>query len=511
MKKFPEGFIWGGATGAGVSEGGYLEGGRGVTLHDCITAGSLENPRKVTWKDKFGNEHASPYMSFELPEGAEYAIFDDYYYPSHKAVDFYHRWKEDVDLLEVLGIKMFRVSISWSRLFPTGTETKPNEEGLRFYKDLFTELKNRGIEPLVTLWHGDTPLELLNLHKGWSSRETVDAFIWYAKTCFEEFKGLVHYWLTFNEINNTIQLLDLAKESSDDKFQGAFQIMHYQFLASAKTVTLAHSIDPNNKVGCMLCGIPYYSLTPDPEDVWETIRQWEQDLFYAGDVQIRGSYPAFARRLWKAHEVVLDCTEEDMNILKHGTVDFVAFSYYMSGTITSHEKTETEKGLFGERNPYLVYSGWNWAVDPKGLEIFCEVLWDRYHMPVLLVENGLGAQDTVEEDGSIHDTYRIDYLRSHIQSLQNVMDNGVDVMGYLVWSPIDVICMSTGQISKRYGLVHVDLDDEGNGTRDRRPKDSFDWYKTVIATNGEDMGEAPREKIPDIEELISPDIPGGQQ
>lgn len=488
MSRFPENFLWGGATAANQYEGGWNEGGRGMTLSDVTTAGSSRKQRLITWKDKFGNPHASDASSFKLPEGAEYAVLDDFYYPNHTGSDFYHRWKEDIALFAEMGFKVFRMSIAWSRLFPEGTEKEPNEEGIRFYRQIFEELRAHNIEPLVTLWHFDTPLSLEQNHGGWNSRELVDLYLQFARICFSEFKGLVKYWLTFNEINNTIGFIDQFHDPDDQEFISAYQQLHYQFVASAGAVSIGHEIDPENQIGCMLCGCVSYPLTPNPADVWKTLYTWQRNLFYAADVQCRGDYPVFAKNLWQEHKAELDMTDLDMRILKDGTVDFISFSYYSSGTVSAPDLQEEEGGncVNQERNPYLEYSDWGWSIDPMGLEIFCEILWDRYHKPMMIVENGLGARDTLEEDGTVHDPYRIEYLRKHIDAMERIVNRGIPLMGYTPWGCVDLVSAGTGEMSKRYGFIYVDRDDAGKGTLNRTRKDSFDWYRKVIASNGEE-------------------------
>lgn len=453
------------------------------------TGGTVDTPRMITWIDKYGSPHASPSHGFTLPEGASYAVLEDYYYPNHKGTDFYHHWKEDIALFAEMGFKIFRMSISWSRLYPKGIEEEPNQEGIEFYRNVFKELKAHGIEPLVTIWHFDTPLYIEEQMGGWANREVIDLFVRYATTCFEEYKGLVKYWLTFNEINNTIMFLDMAGAAADERYTEAYQILHNEFVASAKAVQIGHAIDPDNRIGCMICGICNYPLTPDPDDMLAFQRAWEKNIFYCGDVQCKGEYPIFARRLWNEHNVHLDITEEDLKILKEGTVDYYTFSYYMSNAVTTHEMDEKAggNGVMGARNPYLEYSDWGWALDPKGLRYYLEVVNDRYHKPIMIVENGLGAYDTVEEDGSIHDPFRIDYYRAHIREMDKAIEEGVDLIGYTTWGCIDLVSAGTGEMRKRYGFIYVDMDDEGKGTMKRTPKDSFYWYKKVIETNGEDL------------------------
>ncbi len=486
---FPKNFFWGGAIAANQAEGAWNVGGRGPAKTDVTTGGSNTSHRLVTWIDKDGNPHANPEWGFtKLPEGAHYAVLDDYFYPNHDAIDFYHHYKEDIALFAEMGFKMFRMSISWSRLYPHGDENEPNQEGIEFYRNVFQELRKYDIEPLVTIWHFDTPLYLEEHYGGWTNRKLIDFYTKFATTCFQEFKGLVKYWLTFNEINNTVMFLSLNPNVQDSDYQNAYQILHNQFVASAKAVQIGHAIDQENRIGNMICGITYYPLTSDPKDILLDRHSWEQNIFYCGDVQCRGSYPTYAERLWKEHNVQLEITPEDLVDLDLGTVDFYTFSYYMSTTVTTHEVKDTVSGNFsiGSRNPYLEYSDWGWAVDPDGLQFYLEMMNDRYQLPMMVVENGLGAYDTVEEDGSIHDPYRIDYLKKHIKAMEKAIDNGVNLIGYTPWGCIDLVSAGTGEMRKRYGFIYVDRDDEGKGTFDRSRKDSFYWYKKLIDSNGED-------------------------
>ena len=389
-----------------------------------------------------------------------------------------------------MGFKVYRMSISWSRLYPTGLEEKPNPLGVEHYRKVFEELKKYNIEPLVTIWHFDTPLYIEEQMNGWNNRETINLFVKFAKTCLEEYKDLVHYWLTFNEINNSIQFIrNGGFELTDADYQEAYQKVHYQLVASAKTVKLAHEINPNNKVGCMICGSTNYPLTCDPKDILLNRHIWEKNIFYCGDVHCFGEYPVFAKRLWNEHNVHLDITEDDKKVLKEGTVDLYSFSYYHTNCVTTHKFTDTVGGNYtkGARNEYLKYSDWGWSLDPDGLEYFMEVIYDRYKRPLMIVENGIGAYDKLEEDGSIHDDYRIDYHRTHIEAMKKAMENGVDCIVYTTWGCIDLVSSSTGEMSKRYGQIYVDIDDYGNGTLDRSRKDSFYWYKKVIESNGEDL------------------------
>ena len=485
---FPENFLWGGAVAANQWEGGWNIGGRGPAMTDVTTGGTVNTPRLITYIDKDGN-HGTLTRGQALPEGAHYAVLDEYHYPNHDAVDGYHHYKEDIALFGEMGFKQFRMSISWSRLFPTGLEKEPLKEGVEFYRDMFEEMHKNGIEPLVTIWHFDTPLYLEEHCGGWLNRETIEHFVRFATTCFTEFKGLVHNWLTFNEINNTIQFLGVRSNATEKDYQNAYQHLHYQFVASAKAVQIGHAIDPANRIGCMICGITWYPATCDPKDILANRYAWEKNIFYCSDVQCLGQYGTYAKRLWKEHNVVLDITEDDLADLRRGTVDMYTFSYYMSNLVTTHKITDMVGGNFslGARNEYLKYSDWGWATDADGLQYYLEMIYDRYQLPIMVVENGLGAYDTVEEDGSIHDPFRIEYYRLHIEAMDRAIENGVDLIGYTTWGCIDVVSAGTGEMRKRYGFIYVDMDDEGKGSMARSRKDSFYWYKKVIASNGKDL------------------------
>ena len=485
---FPEGFLWGGATAANQYEGAWDVDGRGPAETDMTTGGTVSSPRLRTYVLPDGTTGAV--SQFEpLPEGAKLAVVDGYYYPNHYGSDFYHHYKEDIALMAEMGFKQFRMSISWSRIYPTGIEDEPNQAGLDFYRRVFEELKSAGIEPLVTMWHFDTPLYLEEELGGWENRELIGYFDKYVRTILTEYKGLVKNWLTFNEINNTIQFLGMMAPATDEQYQKAYQHLHHQFVASAHAVKMAHEIDPEYRVGCMICGIAHYPLTCDPEDIMLNRSMWERGIFYCGDVQCKGRYPVFAQRLWDEHNVHVEMTDQDLEDLAEGRVDFYTFSYYMSNCETTHEITDMAGGnmSMGAKNPYLQYSDWGWAYDPVGLRYYLRVVYDRYEIPIMVVENGLGAYDTVEEDGSIHDQYRIDYLRVHIREMGKAIDEGIDLVGYTTWGCIDLVSAGTGEMRKRYGFVYVDRDDEGNGTFARSRKDSFYWYQKVIASNGEDL------------------------
>ena len=466
---FRKDFLWGGATAANQCEGGANEGNRGVANVDLMPLGE-DRYLVGTGKMKM------------------YDFDDQHFYPALTAVDFYHHYKEDIALFAEMGFQALRISIDWSRIYPQGDDEYPNQEGLDFYHCVIDELLKYHIEPVVTISHYETPLHLVQKYGSWRNRKMIDFFMNYCQTIFKRYKDKVKYWMTFNEINNTINFL--PDDASDEAYQEAYQHLHYQFVASARAVQIGHEIDPENKIGCMICGITYYPLTSDPEDILFNRSKWEKGIFYCGDVQCKGKYPTFTKRLWKEHNVQLDITEQDLEELKKGTVDMYTFSYYMSQAVTTHKNDDTVSGnmSFGVRNPYLEYSDWGWALDPKGLRYYLEMIYDRYEKPLMVVENGLGAYDKIEEDGQVKDDYRIDYMKQHIIEMKKAVDeDGVDLMGYTSWGCIDLVSAGTGEMKKRYGFIYVDKDNEGNGTLKRYKKDSFEWYKQVIASNGEKL------------------------
>ena len=489
MSTFPKDFLWGGATAANQIEGAYQENGKGLSVTDISTAGNIDKPRYLTYLLNGKKGKVPGMFASSLPQGAKGQVFKDEYYPNHVAIDFYHHYKEDIKLFAEMGFKVFCLSIAWTRIFPNGNEEQPNQAGLDFYRRVFEELKKYHIEPLVTISHYEDPLYLAQKYNDWQDRKMIDAYVKYATVLFKEYKGLVKYWLTFNEINSAIAFLDMINDhASDEDYQKAYQKLHYQFVASARVVKIAHKIDPNNVVGCMICGISSYPGTCDPADVLLCRHEMEKSTLYCGDVQCKGEYPTYAQRLWQEHNVKLDITEQDKEELKEGKVDMYTFSYYSSNIVTTHKSDDQVKGNFssGTRNKYLQYSQWGWSTDPIGLQYYLEIMYDRYQLPLMVVENGLGAVDKVE-NGKIHDPYRIDYLRQHIEAMANAIKDGVQLIGYTTWGCIDLVSAGTGQMSKRYGFIYVDRDDQGKGTLKRIPKDSFYWYKKVIASNGEDL------------------------
>lgn len=494
MGKFPENFLWGGATAANQCEGAWNTGGKGVSTADCYTRGSRSNPRMVTYKTKDGKIETVNFMDFTatVPEGAEFGCFDGYDYPSHNAIDFYHHYKEDIALFAEMGFKVFRMSINWTRIFPNGYDETPNEEGLVFYENVFKELKKYNIEPLVTLSHYETPIGLTNKWDSWADRRTIDCFVRYATTCFKRYKGLVKYWLTFNEINCIGFLGYLAGGVASREPLAVANATRNQLIASALTVKAAHEIDKSMMVGNMIGYGTSYPYTCKPEDSLKQQMQFNAIDFFS-DVQAGGYYPASKLKEYERKGIAFELTEEDKKILSEGTVDFITFSYYMSGCVSADPAVlANQKGnlMLGVKNPYLETSDWGWQIDPIGLRIALNRLYSRYRKPLMVVENGLGAADTVEEDGAIHDSYRIAYLKAHIEQMEkSINEDGVDLIGFTPWGCIDLVSASTGEMEKRYGFIYVDYQDDNTGNGERSRKDSFYWYKKVIETNGKDLGE----------------------
>ncbi|MGM5474880.1 family 1 glycosylhydrolase [Bacillus pumilus] len=482
-KGFSDNFLWGGATAANQIEGAYLEGGKGLSTSDFAAYKDPYEKGKV-------NNFTFDVSSAELKRYKEQP--DEFDFPKRRGIDFYHRYEEDIALFAEMGFKVFRLSISWARIFPTGLEDKPNEEGLAFYDQVFDECAKYGIEPLVTMSHYEMPITLTEKYNGWMSRELVPLFEKYARAILERYKDKVKYWITFNEMNMNLNSLytgaGILEDLVDHKLQAAYQASHHQFIASALTVKAAKEIIPNVQIGCMINQIEAYAKTTKPEDQLQAVKSNQLNMFYP-DVQARGEYPTYMVKYFDDNDIKLDIEEQDEQILKEGIVDFVAISYYMSHVAEAREDAAELAGTFDSpiKNEHLELSQWDWPIDPMGLRISLIKLYDRYQKPLFVCENGLGARDTLTSDGEIHDDYRIDYLKQHIEQMKEAVKEGVDLMGYTPWGCIDLISCGTSQMSKRYGLIYVDQDDRGNGTLNRYRKDSFYWYKNVIATNGEDL------------------------
>ena len=479
MSVLRKGFLWGGATAANQCEGAWDRDGKGISCPDVCTGGSRTRSKRIT-----------PV----LEEGT--------FYPSHEAIQHYDRFREDIALFAEMGFKCYRFSIAWTRIFPNGDEAEPNEAGLRHYEEVIDECRKYGIEPLITISHYEPPFGLTKKCNSWASREMIGYFLNYCRAIFTRYKGKVRYWLTFNEINSLVAPLggflnagllkdlehptDFSSQPYDA--QERFRALHHMFVASALAVKLAHETDPDYRVGNMMLYAASYPLTCAPRDVVKN-QQYNQEMnYFCTDVQARGVYPSYSPRIWREKGVKVHMEPDDEKILREGTVDFITFSYYMSCCQTADsDKVGAGNLLGGAPNPYLKASDWGWQIDPEGLRYALNDLYDRYQKPLMVVENGLGARDVLEEDGSIHDQYRIDYLRRHIEQMKLAVEDGVDLIGYTPWGCIDLVSASTGEYEKRYGFIYVRRYDDGTGDFARLKKDSFTWYQRVIATNGGEL------------------------
>ncbi|WP_312540604.1 glycoside hydrolase family 1 protein [Enterococcus sp.] len=467
MTRFPESFLWGGAIAANQSEGAFDQDGKGLSIQDFLSNGVTK-----------------PLDSTIVPQNLKL-----------DGIDFYHRYAEDIQLFAEMGFKVLRFSIAWSRIFPNGNEESPNEAGLQFYDKVIDCCLSYGIEPLITLSHYETPYFLSKVYDGWRSRSLVDFFERYCRTVFTRYRDKVKYWLTFNEVNAlwNFPLMGAGVMTDKEKLtkQDLFQIAHHELVASALAVKIAHEIDPSMQVGNMVLGIYNYPMTSNPKDTLAVLEA-DKNLNYFMDVQARGYYPEWIKKEWQKYDVSIDIEEGDLDILTH-TVDFVSFSYYMSRCVSATpEKYQQGKGNMTNvlKNPYLEETQWGWEIDPIGLRILLNRFAHLYELPIFVVENGLGAIDElIEVDGkkTVLDTYRIDYLQTHLEAIAAAIEDGVNVLGYTMWGCIDLVSASTAEMKKRYGFIYVDRDDEGHGTLKRYRKQSFTWYKHVIDTNGQNI------------------------
>lgn len=472
----PKNFLWGGAVAAHQLEGGWNEDGRGPSVSDVMTGGSNKVARKIT-------------------DG----VIDGEHYPNHKGIDFFHTYKDDIKLFAELGFKCFRTSISWSRIFPNGDELEPNEKGLQFYDDMFDTLLKYNIEPVITLSHFEMPYYLTQKYGGWTNRKLIEFFVRYAETVMKRYKNKVKYWMTFNEINNQMTLATdifgwtnsgIRYSQLENPTKAMYQAAHHELLASAIVVKKGHEINPNFQIGCMCSFVPYYPFSCNPADVMCASESMHERFFFM-DVHARGHYGSYAKKFWERTGDGPQMEAGDEKILSEGKVDYIGFSYYMSNTVKADSENPSKNyggNVHSVKNPYVKVSDWGWAIDPEGLRYALNVMYERYELPLFIVENGLGAFDKLEADKTCDDSYRIDYLRRHIAEMKKAVEvDGVNLMGYTPWGCIDVVSFTTGELAKRYGFIYVDLNDDGTGTGNRYKKKSFDWYKKVIATNGEEI------------------------
>ncbi|KAA8999416.1 6-phospho-beta-glucosidase [Affinibrenneria salicis] len=471
--QLPKDFLWGGAVAAHQVEGGWDQGGKGMSIADVLSAGAHGVDRVMT-------------------DG----VLPGYRYPNHDAVDFYSRYKEDIALLAEMGFKCFRTSIAWTRIFPLGDEEQPNEAGLQFYDDLFDELLKYGIEPVITLSHFEMPWHLVKHYGGWKNRRLVDFFVKFSQVVMTRYRHKVKYWMTFNEINNQRNwkyplfgycCSGVIYTRQDNPQQTLYQVLHHQFVASAKVVRLGHTINPDFRIGCMIAMVPVYPYSCRPEDMMASVEAMREHFLFS-DVHVRGEYPAWVRQTWQSNGFDIRMEEDDLATLRAGRVDYIGLSYYMSNAVSAGQPTGDDS-LYGfdgfVTNPHVKASDWGWQIDPIGLRYALNILYERYQKPLFIVENGFGALDKVADDGMVHDDYRIAYLKAHIAQMKKaVLEDGVDLMGYTPWGCIDCVSFTTGEYAKRYGFIYVDKHDDGTGSMARSRKLSFNWYKQVIASNG---------------------------
>lgn len=481
--QLPEGFLWGGATADFQFEGGFGEGGRGLLSHDYETAGSAEHPRHHTMEMPDGSivrPRSSFFYADPVPPTARPVFLDGEYYPSHKAVDFYHHYKEDIALMAGMGFNVFRFSICWSRIFPTGEEEFPNEEGLQFYDRVIDEMAKYQMEPLITICHDEMPMNLALKYDGWSSRYLIDAYVKYCRVLFERYGDRCRYWLTFNEINAVRGFGPCGTRNSTG--QDRYQAAHHMFVASAKAVKLGHEMMLDSQFGAMYAMSELYAASCKPEDVFQRLQERRENWYFI-DTMGRGYYPSYARDIWRRHGVKsVQMAKGDEFFLREGQLDFISFSYYRSNTTQAGDDWFN---VGGSSNPYLKETPWGWAIDPLGLRHVMNEIYDRIQKPLFIVENGIGAVDQANEEGYVADDYRIEYLKNHLRAMADAVNiDGVVCLGYTMWGPIDLISLSTGEMKKRYGFIYVDMDDKGRGSLKRIPKKSYQWMKEIIASNG---------------------------
>ena len=470
---FPENFMWGGAVAANQLEGAWNEGGKGLCIAD------INEFRDDIAIEKKGNEELTRAYIKEAVDSKEKV------FPKRHGIDFYHTYKEDLKLLSGLGLKTFRTSINWSRIFPNGDDKEPNEAGLKFYDDLFDEILKNGMEPMITVPHYEMPLNLTLNYKGWYSREVIDFFVKYCNTVFDRYAGKVKYWILVNQINlighESFNHLGVAEDVVEDLRSAKYQAVHNEMVACARATKYAHEHHPEMQIGMMLCGGPDYPASCKPEDMLAALKHNQMEYFFA-DVLLRGKYPGYAFRFFEDQGIHVEFGEQDEEDFKN-TADFFTFSYYYTQVCS---KESYEKGNDVYRNKELPANPWGWTIDPVGFRILLNEFYDRYQKPIFVTENGVGYYDKLE-DGQVHDDYRVDYYREHIKQMKEAIRDGVDVRGYYAWGPIDIISCSSSEMSKRYGFIYVDLDDYGKGTGKRIKKDSYAWMQKVIASNGEDL------------------------
>ena len=476
---FPGSFLWGGAIAANQAEGAWREGGKGWSLADLNRYRGDLDPR-----DRANTEMTTDDVRAAMTDAVGR-------YPKRDGIDFFHTYDDDLALLAGTGMNAFRTSISWARIFPDGDDSAPNEEGLAFYDRLIDSIRAHGMEPVITLSHYEMPVNLALSYDGWHSRELVDLFVRYCEIVFRRFAGKVRWWILVNQINliqdESFNHLGVAADRVDDLWSAKYQAIHHELVACARATRIGREIAPDFRFGVMLAHGNQDAASPRPEDVLAALQQNQMEYFFS-DVALRGRYPGFARRFFDDRGITVTMCDGDEEDLAAGTADFLAFSYYYTQVIDVEGfATRTPRD-----NPYLQASEWGWSVNPTGLRVALNQYWDRYQVPLMIAENGLGSRDEVGPDGMVHDGYRIAYMREHLRAVREALADGVDVVGWFWWGPIDIVSCSSSEMAKRYGFVYVDLDDTGAGTHTRTPKESYHWYQRAIASHGVQLDQERR-------------------
>lgn len=473
---FPDAFLWGGAIAANQAEGAWQADGKGWSVAD------LERFRDDIPIQKKSNEEFTT-------DQIEAALADQVgRYPKRDGIDFYHTYPQDLALLAGTGMNAFRTSIAWARIFPNGDETEPNEAGLAFYDRLVDEIIANGMEPVLTVSHYEMPLHLTTAYRGWYCRDLIGFFVRLCEVLFERFRGRVKYWILVNQINlithESFNHLGVAADTVENLAEAKYQAVHNELVACAKATLRARQIDPEAQIGVMLYHAAADPASCKPEDVLAALQQNQMECYFS-DVALRGRYPGFALRYFADHGINLIFGPDDEVDLASGTADYLAFSYYDTRIIDA--ASWVAGNARGMANPNLDASPWGWAINPIGLRVALNQYWDRYQVPLMIAENGLGGYDTPDGDGRVHDDYRIAYLRAHVEAMREAVKDGVAMIGYFPWGPIDIVSCSSSEMSKRYGFVYVDLDDHGKGSGARSLKDSYDWYAKVVTSNGAEL------------------------
>lgn len=466
--------LWGGATSASQYEGGWQEGNRGMDTQDCRP-----------YQKRSSNATTTTRLLTQTTIDQAKAVSVDSGYPFRKGSDGYHHIHEDMDLLEELGLDIYRLSISWSRLYPKGDEEEPNPEGIAYYNQIFNRIRNNNMKVFLTMNHYAVPLYLVEHYGGWTNRKLITFYLRFAKTVFEQWGDCIDYYLPFNEINagyfspyNGVGLV--RKEDSPYDQSLVFQSLHHQFVASAKVIQLGHEM-VKGSFGCMIACFCYYPYSCKPEDNMKLINEENVNQWFCMDVLSRGAYPHYIWRFFEERGIHIEISAEDKQVLKDHTADFVSISYYQSSVISVEEKEKTAGNLVVSTiNPYLKATKWGWQIDPIGLRISLNKVYDRYQKPVFISENGLGSEDILDANNHIHDAYRIAYLQEHFEQIHEAVKDGVEVLGYIMWGIIDIVSAGSCEMEKRYGVIYVDADNEGNGSYARYKKDSFAWYQNYI-------------------------------